>query len=69
VERRPRPALSWYPPGTSILIELRGKTEKDMRKYLMELNNTSILADQQYRPFGYGHALVTSPINSGGNDG
>ncbi len=69
VERRPRPALPWYPPGTSILVELKGRTEIERREYLMELNNTAVLADQRYRPFGYGHVLVTCPIEYGGNNG
>lgn len=69
LEKRQRPALPWYPPGTSILVELKGKSEIERREYLMELNNRAVLADAEHRPFGYGHVLTTCPIEYGGNNG
>ena len=66
--RKPRPAVPWYPPGTSILVKLRAENEDDIKNFLKEMNNRTVLASKQHLPFGYGHVLLARPMEDGGNN-
>lgn len=69
-KKRQRPVRSWYPAGTSILVRLTGGTEEARRDCLLHWNNNCLLVENKTeRPFGYGHILVSAPLNDGGNHG
>ena len=57
--RRPRAAMPWYSPRTSLLLEVEGKEmEEIVRLIRFRWNNRCILAPETKKPFGYGHILV-----------
>ena len=67
-DKRPMPATSWYPAGTSILVKLEGENAQQILSCLRELNNKTILASDKDKAFGYGHILVSCPIEDNGGD-
>ncbi len=57
--RRPRPAVSWFSPGTSLLVQIRDAVQDVNGTVRTAWNNRCVLAPDDKCFFGYGHILAS----------
>ena len=62
VEKRPKRISHWFPPGASFLVRISGGSLEERKQVLLLWNNTCMFAEESLRAFGYGHIIVSVPI-------
>lgn len=62
VEKRPKRISHWFPPGASFLVRVSGGSLEERKQVLLLWNNTCVFAAESFRAFGYGHIIVSVPI-------
>jgi len=62
VEKRPKRISHWFPPGASFLVRVSGGSLEERKQVLLLWNNTCVFAAESLRAFGYGHIIVSVPI-------